>query len=100
VPAGRVLTFQGGDHFLVYIVPNRSTRSVVSRLNSTSRLTSHALRPRTVPVFFMDEAANSDHFDHVHVQGAQGVYHLNWEDLLHGGDRDFNDVVLTIQAEG
>ncbi len=100
VPASRVLTFHGGDHFLVYIVQNRSTRSVISRLNSASRLTSHALRPRTAPVFFMDKAANPDHFDHVHVQAAQGVYHLNWEDLLRGGDRDFNDVVLTIQAEG
>jgi hypothetical protein len=94
VPASRVLTFHGGEHFMVYIVQNGSTASVVSRLAS------HALRRRTIPVFFMDDTSNPDHTDHVRIRGMQGVYHLDWEDLLHGGDRDFNDVVLTIRAEG
>ena len=49
-------------------------------------------------LFFADPAANPDRFDHVRAGDRDGSLWLAWEDLLGGGDRDYNDMVLTIRA--
>ncbi len=40
--------------------------------------------------FFSESAKNPDGFDHVKIQGTE----IGFEDLVGGGDQDFNDVVL------
>jgi hypothetical protein len=46
-------------------------------------------------VFFSAQAANPDKFDHLHgTWTSSGGLTLGWEDLTHGGDRDFNDAVI------
>ena len=49
-------------------------------------------------IFFMDPAANPDRSHHVHVREHDDSISLAWEDLLGGGDRDFNDMVLNVRA--
>jgi hypothetical protein len=44
-----------------------------------------------------------DRFDHVRIAGQRLagnslVFQLNWEDLTGGGDRDFDDVVMSLRA--
>jgi hypothetical protein len=55
---------------------------------------------RTPPnVFFASPSFNADGFDHLRVsdQGS-GVFTLGWNDELPGGNQDFNDLVLNVQA--
>ena len=87
----REIAFRGGERFLVYLVQDRSTAMVLAR-NAEDR------PGRSPRVFFADPAANPDRFDHVRAGGRAGGLSLAWEDLLGGGDRDFNDMVLTIRA--
>jgi uncharacterized repeat protein (TIGR01451 family) len=87
----RDITLRGGERFLVYLVQDRSTAMVLAR-NAENRA------GRSPRVFYADPAANPDHFDHVRVGEREGGLSLAWEDLLGGGDRDFNDMVLTIRA--
>ncbi len=88
------LTFRGGERFVVYLVQDGRTHSVLQRLR----------RRRPSPlVFFMPRAANRDRLDHVRITkqrhaGKPVVFQLNWEDLAGNGDRDFNDVVMAIRA--
>jgi hypothetical protein len=50
-------------------------------------------------VFFASPSLNADGFDHLRVsdQGS-GVFTLGWNDELGGGNQDFNDLVLNVQA--
>lgn len=61
-------------------------------------------------VFHSDTALNADGFDHLRAFAATGLdnrtgytygegsYLLAWEDLLNGGDRDYNDLVIGVHA--
>ena len=88
VPASRQLSFHGGDQFMLYIVANHSTQTAISWI--TSKL-------RSIPVYFMNRFANPDRLSHVRIGQNAGVFRLAWEDQLGGGDRDFNDVVISVQ---
>lgn len=60
--------------------------------------------------FFSDTARNTDHFDHFWAYAApggaaaarsgyaEGSYLLAWEDLLNGGDKDFQDLVVSVSG--
>jgi hypothetical protein len=87
----REIRLRGGDRFLVYLVQDGSTALALAR-NAEDR------PGRSPRVFFADPAANPDHFAHVRAGGRNGRLSMAWEDLLGGGDRDFNDLVLTICA--
>jgi uncharacterized repeat protein (TIGR01451 family) len=86
----RDIPLRGGERFIVYFVQNGSTALALAR-NPENR------PGRTPHVFFADPAANPDRFGHVRIGDHNGSLVLAWEDLLGGGDRDFNDMVLTIR---
>lgn len=59
--------------------------------------------------FFSDTASNADHFDHFRAyaapednasrSGYEGTsYLLAWEDLLDGGDKDYNDMIVSVSG--
>ncbi|MCR6629030.1 MAG: DUF4114 domain-containing protein [Magnetospirillum sp.] len=52
------------------------------------------LSGRDIPVIFSDESLNADGYDHLVDNSTAG--NQNWEDLAHGGDKDFNDVNVTV----
>jgi hypothetical protein len=83
------LSFDVGDRLGFYLVQNSTTDTVLSKLAAG----------QTPPnVFFATTSANSDGFDHLQVsEGSNSTFTLAWEDQLGGGDRDFNDVALTVQ---
>jgi hypothetical protein len=87
----REIALKGGERFLVYLVQDRSTGMALAR-NPEDR------PGRSPHVFYADPAANPDQFDHLRAGGRDGRLLLAWEDLLGGGDRDFNDMVLSIRA--
>lgn len=61
-------------------------------------------------VFYGNTGLNGDETDHLKAFGVEGLtsaqgrtygsdsYLLAWEDLLNGGDRDFNDLVIGVQG--
>jgi len=86
----REIRLRGDERFIIYFVQDGSTALALAR-NAENR------PGRTPRVFFADPAANPDRFGHVRTSGRDGTLSLAWEDLLGGGDRDFNDMVLTIR---
>ena len=80
-----------GDLYGTYLIQNSTSANFLAR-----RLKGHAPQ-----AFFSFKAANVDKFQHVR-QSSRGV--LSFEDLKGGGDRDFNDVIVstayTIKAGG
>ena len=49
------------------------------------------------PAFFSDEAFNPGGFDHFIREGQPSKYDLLVEDLVGGGDRDFNDAIFSVE---
>jgi hypothetical protein len=87
----REIALRGSERFLVYLVQDGSTATVLAR-NAEDR------PGRSPRVFFADPAGNPDRTDHVRAGRRDGGLSLAWEDLSGGGDRDFNDMVLTVRA--
>jgi len=81
------ITLPGGRYFGTYLIQNSTAAKFLARnpLNQCDKL------PKA---FFSFTAANPDHFTHVKapVPNVQA-----WEDMTHGGDRDYNDAVVSTQ---
>ena len=52
-----------------------------------------------VPAFFSNAALNPDNFDHTVHNDLEGIQ-IGFEDLVNGGDNDFDDVVVDVTVEG
>lgn len=89
VGAVRKLSLPANSHFELYLVQNGSSAEVMAR-GRGSRLN----RPR---VFFANQRANSDGFQHTRWLSATRIA---FEDQTNGGDRDFNDLVANFQIRG
>jgi hypothetical protein len=49
--------------------------------------------------FFSADGANPDRVEHLHATGgSDGAISLLWEDATNGGDRDFDDAVLSVKG--
>lgn len=85
----RVLSFEPNTRLGFYLIQNSTTDTVLAEL-ATGRVSQN--------VFFSFTSGNSDGVDHLQVEDqGNGVFIHRWEDNLGGGDRDFNDLVMTIQ---
>ena len=67
----------GGRLFAPYIIPNGNANDVAD----------------LHPAFFAFPMANPDGFEHIRFDSG----HIVFEDLLNGGDQDFNDMVIGVQ---
>ncbi|MEZ6061266.1 MAG: putative Ig domain-containing protein [Planctomycetaceae bacterium] len=84
------LTVPGGSHVAFYLIQNSDSRRFL-RNNPQNRLN------RSPKTFFSVTEANPDHFDHLRSEDlGSGTWQFGWEDLTFGGDRDFDDVVVTL----
>ena len=75
----------GGSFLGLYIVPNGTT-AAAKATNPDNQLGQLPF------VYFSFASANPDRFEHIHQTGNQFAF----EDLFGGGDRDFNDLVVTV----
>jgi cyclophilin family peptidyl-prolyl cis-trans isomerase len=90
--AGATMTTDvtGGQLLQFYLVSNSTTANLLK--NNPQNL------PTGLNVFFATENANPGKVDHVKVtfDAHTGRVLMHWEDMLFGGDRDYNDAVITI----
>lgn len=80
------LSLNVGTHLGFYLVSNSTIAAVQAGQTSLEN------------VFFFTPEANTDNFDHLQVSEL-GIssFSLAWEDLVGGGDADFNDMLLNVQ---
>lgn len=92
--SSNVLNVTGGQLLQFYLVVNSSTANLL-RQNPQNLIGG-------VNAFFSDADANSDKVDHVKVtfDARTGRVLMHWEDMPFGGDRDYNDAVITITPGG
>ncbi len=78
--------FQGNDQLGFYLIQNSTADEVLSG-NSNAE------------VFFVNNIANADDLDHVEVTDlGNNSFTIGWEDILGGGDGDFNDLAFTVSV--
>jgi hypothetical protein len=90
VGSGVDLNFNAGDRIIFYIIQNNTTENWLAT-NPQNNSGSRSL------ALFSVTGANPDGVNHASNQntGTNGIQ-LGWEDQSGGGDRDFNDVVLSV----
>ncbi|MBZ8179981.1 DUF4114 domain-containing protein [Oscillatoria salina IIICB1] len=89
-PPMTIRDFQIGDLLSYYLVQDGTTDSILAALAAGNNPTSN--------VFFGSVAANPDNLDHLNVTNiTDSSYTLNWEDVVGGGDRDFDDFVVDVE---
>jgi cyclophilin family peptidyl-prolyl cis-trans isomerase len=88
--ATRTITVTGGELLAFYLVSNNTTASFLSDNSQNSA--------GGVNAFFSTQAANPDHIKHFQntADTFTGRMIMSWEDMLFGGDRDYNDAVITL----
>ena len=84
------LTVAAGTELAFYLIQNQSGQSLLTR-NPKDKLSGH------VHAFFSAQGLSAHGIDHVRERTlADGRSVYAFEDQLHGGDRDYNDAVLTV----
>ena len=92
VGSSTTVTVNGGDTLMMYIVQGNTSTNLLSSNPSNARTGSTL-------AFFSLTGANPDLFAHVSAAddtlASQAIY--GFEDLVSGGDRDYNDVVVSVR---
>ncbi len=89
----REIEFVSGSNLAFYLVSNDSSQAYLDAVNNNAT--------EKPDVFFSIQNANDDGLSYVTKQDlGAGIWQLNWEDLLGGGDLDYNDVVFTVNQKG
>jgi len=96
VGTSQVIQLTGGQVLGFYMVQNGTTDGFL-QFNPTNRIPG-AMELGGPVAFFSFDAANPDGIRHVQVVGdpLTGVTEYRWEDLVGGGDLDYNDVVFSV----
>ncbi|GEM_PF-1179315 len=95
VGASTTVTVPAGSDLVFYLVQNATADQWLAQNPSN--------KPGDGPVvFFSVNAANPDGIDHARsvADPWTGVVSYFWEDLLGGGDRDYNDLVIEVRPNG
>jgi cyclophilin family peptidyl-prolyl cis-trans isomerase len=91
--ATKTINVTGGELLVFYLVSNNSTSDLLK------------FNPQNIPtglnVFFSVQAANPDNHNHFHdtADTTTGQVAMSWEDMLFGGDSDFNDAVISLTPQ-
>ncbi len=91
----RTVRLPAGSHLVFYLVQNATVQQWLSANPDN-------LPDRNPIVFFSLPGANPDGLDHMRqaIDPYTGAGQYFWEDLLGGGDADFNDLVIEVKPEG
>lgn len=92
-------TLNGGQLLAFYMIQNDTSADFLAR-NASNRAPSSG-NPGPV-AFFSVDSANPDNLRHLQTltDAVTGTVQYRWEDLFGLGDRDFNDVVMSIFMNG
>jgi PKD repeat protein len=85
------VTLSGGHYYAFYLVQDASAADLLKKNPA------NATGGKPIALFSLSEA-NAGRFDNLHASIADGRLRLQWEDLANGGDRDFDDVVLSARV--
>jgi len=89
----KTVSANGGDILVLYIIQGNTSANLLTSNSTNSRTGAHV-------AFFSLTGANPDQFAHVSASddtlASQALY--GFEDLLDGGDRDYNDIVVSVRA--
>ena len=89
----RSFTVNPGARLAFYLIQNGSTAEWLE--------TQQRDPAQVKPLFFSLPEANPDGIAHVRSHDlGHGIWHLQWEDLVGGGDRDFNDLEMNVFRPG
>jgi len=88
--AQKEIVLEAGAYYGFSIIQNGTTAHFLSN-NSSNSLT------RNPKAFFSVVAANPDRFDHLRGSVVNGKLRFEWEDSTNGGDRDYNDGVISLE---
>jgi cyclophilin family peptidyl-prolyl cis-trans isomerase len=95
VQASTTINANGGEFLVMYLVQNNTSANLLTANPGNARTGS-------IVAFFSLTGGNPDTFAHVSAAddplASQAIY--GWEDLTGGGDRDYNDVVISVRAAG
>lgn len=85
--AGELARVSDGADVVLQSVSKEGVRSTIATANTNT-------------LFFSDKAMNADGIEHVRmkVDAVKGTVEIGFEDLLGGGDRDFDDVVFSVDV--
>jgi cyclophilin family peptidyl-prolyl cis-trans isomerase len=85
----------GGQMLALYLIQNDTSANLVAN-NPRNATTGGRV------AFFSVAAANPDGIAHAQSVGdiSSGYASYSWEDLLNGGDKDYNDMVVTLSVVG
>ncbi|MEA5620583.1 DUF4114 domain-containing protein [Cronbergia sp. UHCC 0137] len=94
----RQLTFRGGDRLAFYLIQDNTSNALVAFNPNNIVVDNNGDSKNDLPIaFFSVGAANPDSFDHAVIDMvSEGIFKFAWEDLIGGGDADFNDVQFTV----
>lgn len=88
VESTRRFDFSPGDNLMLFLVQDDSIDSVEEKLATGAELPN---------IFFAVPEANADGFNHLQVEETNRIFELQWEDMLGGGDQDFDDFRMTLR---
>jgi hypothetical protein len=100
----------GYNNNIYYSTDNFATRHLVGIDNQTGTVNIGSFAPGTKIDFGIDNGqgdffrtgatnANADNFKHTQTTAvASGGHQVGFEDLRNGGDRDFNDAIITVRS--
>lgn len=95
--ASDTISLQGGQFIVFYMIQDDTTADFLAKNpNNVNHGNDNSAAPLA---FFSVQAANPDGMKHTQIiaDPVTGRVQYNWEDLMHQGDSDFNDVVMTVR---
>ncbi|MEC4984265.1 MAG: Calx-beta domain-containing protein [Oscillatoria sp. PMC 1068.18] len=87
--SARQIEFEPGQKLVFYLVQNSTTETVLAEI---------AAGNNPPQVLFATPSANSENYNYLQATEAESnTYNLAWEDLVGGGDQDYNDLVMSVE---
>ncbi|NET86648.1 MAG: DUF4114 domain-containing protein, partial [Kamptonema sp. SIO1D9] len=87
--SARQIQFEPGEKLVFYLVQNSTTETVLADIEAGKN---------PPQVLFATPSANGENYNYLQATKADSnTYNLAWEDLVGGGDEDYNDIIMSVE---
>ncbi|MEC4891718.1 MAG: Calx-beta domain-containing protein [Oscillatoria sp. PMC 1051.18] len=87
--SARQIQFEPGEKLVFYLVQNSTTETVLADIEAGKN---------PPQVLFATPSANGENYNYLQAtQTDSNTYNLAWEDLVGGGDEDYNDIIMSVE---